>query len=84
MRKIQLKYADTVTGEWEYLSEWATQQLYVTAPPATPRPVSVLINLTVSVTRLAIYWNLGHFLKPAATINLPKSPTFLGNVCKGV
>ena len=27
---------------------------------------------------------LGNFLKPLATINLPKSPTYLGNFCKGV
>jgi len=27
---------------------------------------------------------LGNFLKPLATIILPKSPTFLGNFCKGV
>ena len=27
---------------------------------------------------------LGIFSKPWATINLPKSPTFLGNFCKGV
>ena len=32
----------------------------------------------------AIYWTLGNFLKPLATINLPKSLTFLGNFCKGV
>ena len=32
----------------------------------------------------AIYWTLGKFLKPLATINLPKSPTFLGNFGKGV
>ena len=31
-----------------------------------------------------IYRTLGKFLRPLATINLPKSPTFLGNVCKGV
>ena len=31
---------------------------------------------------LAIYWTLGNFLKPLATINLPKSPTFLGNFVK--
>ena len=31
-----------------------------------------------------IYWTLGKFSKPLATINLPKSPTFLGNFCKGV
>ena len=29
----------------------------------------------------AIYWTLGNFLKPLATINLPK---FLGNFCIGV
>ena len=32
----------------------------------------------------AIYWNLGNFSKPVATISLPKSLTFLGNFCKGV
>ena len=29
-----------------------------------------------------IYWTLGNFLKHLETINLPKSPTFLGNLCK--
>ena len=32
----------------------------------------------------AIYWTLGKFLKPAATIILPKSTTFSGYFCKGV
>ena len=32
----------------------------------------------------AIYWTLGNFLKPLATIDLQKSPTFLGNFCRGV
>ena len=32
----------------------------------------------------AIYWTLGNFSKSVATINLSKSPTFLGNFCKGV
>ena len=31
---------------------------------------------------LAIYWTLGTSLKHLATINLPKSPTFLGNFVK--
>ena len=31
-----------------------------------------------------IYWTLGNFLKSLATINFPKSPTFLGNFYKGV
>ena len=30
------------------------------------------------------FCTLGNFLKPLATNNLPKSPTFLGNFCKGV
>ena len=32
----------------------------------------------------AIYWTLGKIFKPLETINLPKSPTFLGNFFKGV
>ena len=35
-------------------------------------------------TNWAIYWTWGNFSKPLATILLPKSPTFLGNFCKGV
>ena len=31
-----------------------------------------------------LFCTLGYFLTPLATINLPKSPTFLGNFCKGV
>ena len=30
------------------------------------------------------FWTLGNFLKPLATINLPKFPIFFGNFCKGV
>ena len=30
-----------------------------------------------------IYWTLGNFLKPLSSINLPKSPTDLGNFCAG-
>jgi len=33
---------------------------------------------------LAIFWTLGNFLKHLAAINLPKSPTFLGNFCEGI
>ena len=32
----------------------------------------------------AIYYTLGNHSKHLATINLPKSPTFLSNFCKGV
>ena len=39
------------------------------------------MKLKSSVTRLGL---CGKFLKPLATIILPKSTTFLGNFCKGV
>ena len=32
----------------------------------------------------AIYWTFGHFSKPLGILILPKTPTFLGNFCKGV
>ena len=37
-----------------------------------------------SVTRLGDLLDFGQLLKHLATINLPKSPTFLGNFCKDV
>ena len=37
-----------------------------------------------SVTRLGDLLNFGNFLKTLASINLPKSSTFLGNFCIGV
>ena len=36
------------------------------------------------MTRLGNLLKFGQLLKPLTTINLPKSPTFLGNFCKGV
>ena len=39
---------------------------------------------TNSVTRLGDLLDFGQLFKALATINLPKSPTFLGNFCKGV
>ena len=38
----------------------------------------------ISVTRFGDLWTLGNFLKPLATIHLPKSRTVLGNFCEGV
>ena len=37
-----------------------------------------------SVTRLGNLLDFGQVLKPSATMNLSKSPIFLGNFCKGV
>ena len=45
--------------------------------------LSILDTLTVWPD-WAIYWTLGNFLKPLATINLPKSLKFPGNFCIGV
>ena len=51
-------------------------------------PNSVFLSIQVggvtSVTRLGNLLDLGQFLKPLATINLHKSPIFLGNFWKGV
>ena len=44
----------------------------------------VVVGTPISVTRLGIFWTLGNFLKPLSTINLPKSPTFLGIFSNGV
>ena len=50
-----------------------------------PIPFDFLTKLRASVTRLGdLFHTLGNFSKPVAIINLPKSPTFLGNFCKGV
>ena len=38
----------------------------------------------ISVTRLGNLLDFGQLLNPLATINSPKSATFLGKFCKGV
>ena len=52
------------------------------------QPKAALENFWATVNSVwpdwVIYWTLGRFLKPLAPINLPKSPTFFGNFCKGV
>ena len=44
----------------------------------------ILTWLLSSVTRLGDLLDFGQVLKPLVTINLPKSPTFLCNFCKGI
>ena len=44
----------------------------------------IYLLLLNSVTRLGNLLDFGHLFKAFATINLPKSSTFLGNFCKGV
>ena len=43
-----------------------------------------IMQLTHCKHDWAIFCTLGNFLMPLATINLAKSPTFLGNFCKVV
>ena len=57
------------------LRQFAYQQL--------PRRDTLFDDNTPVWPDWVIYWTLGNFLKPLATIHLPKSPTFLGNFCKG-
>ena len=40
--------------------------------------------VVISVTRSGDLLDFGHFLKPLATINMPKSSQFSGTFCKGV
>ena len=42
-----------------------------------------IASLACSVTRFGDLLDFGNFLKPLATINLPKSITVLGNFCVG-
>ena len=42
------------------------------------------VSMSSSVTRLGDLLDCGQALKPLAGINLPKSPTFVGNFCNGV
>ena len=59
-----------------------THNLHLTSLlPSQADPIDTYLN---SVTRLGNLLDFGQVLKPLATINLPKSPTFLGNFCKGV
>ena len=56
-------------------------------PHDLPQPITMLyfkVELLPVWQDWATYWTLGNFSKPLATINLPKSPTFLGNFCKDV
>ena len=41
-------------------------------------------KIVTSVTRSGDFLDLGQFFKAFGTNDLPKSPTFLGNFCKGV
>ena len=50
----------------------------------TPLAENQAMLLLTSVTRFGDFCTLGNFLKPLATITLLKSPTVLGNFCKGV
>ena len=50
-----------------FMMLWQAQSMFSVLIPRLPHPVW---------PDWAIYWTLGNFLKPLATINLPKFPTF--------
>ena len=69
-----VKYYKSLVNFWSGL--FSICQNYVTT-------LAIFMQLAVWPD-WAIYWTLGNFSKSLATINKPKSPTFLGNFCKGV
>ena len=61
--------------------------LFISRVPLPNKASSVLLQITNGEQCDQIgqfFWIMGNFSKPLATINLPKSFTFLGNFCKGV
>ena len=89
----QIMYWSGHTGHWSPESSLCKLTnglspllLHSREPPCAP--VHNCPSLTVTSHAVwpdwVIYWTLGNFLKPFATINLPKSPTFLNNFWKGV
>ena len=77
------------------LEIWIQLLHYIQKQHIAPWSNPMLLNCTPSVQwsfplkwavwpDWAIYWTLGNFSKPLATINLPKSLTFFGNFCKDV
>ena len=65
------------SGHTEFRSFWSLKILFWVA-------YDLRLLFPSSVTRLGNLLKFGQLLKPLTTINLPKSPTFLGNFCKGV
>ena len=61
---------------------FSTKKLFFS--PSSAFYDSTIAYLPTYLPDWAIFCTLGNFLKPLATIILPKSPTFLGNSCKGV
>ena len=64
------------------------QKKYLTYSPEYQKLILLVAQIDYLLQQLppvwpyfAIYWTLGNLLKPLATINLPKSLTFLGNFC---
>ena len=58
-------------------------EVFSLLPPSHISSIEVIVRPAVWPD-LANYWTLGKFLKPLATILLPKFPTFFGNFWKGV
>ena len=86
---IQVKIEKSIEVVVLWIRIWDRRMVGANGPTELRRPQLFLIfgphlgspfwTLT-SATRLGIFCSLGYFLKPLATINLPR---FLGNFCKG-
>ena len=74
------------TGRWSSPREgwWVFWAFENSRPLFTNSKIFLppFILMSNSVTRLGDILDFGQVLKPLATINLPKSPTFLGNFVK--
>ena len=53
-------------------------------PAVFKKSLELFLSLSTSVTRLGDFLHFGQPFKAFGNINLPKSPTFLGNFCKVV
>ena len=73
---------------WSHWTRSRSCQIFIEFFPDFDFRICKLIDEVLLVTSVwpdwGIYWTLGNFLKPLAPINLPKSSTLLGNICKGV
>ena len=65
---------------------WTRSKVIILLSHAAPQDTRSCFRGTLAAVwpDWAIYYILGNFSKPLETIILPKTPTFLGNFCKGI
>ena len=80
-------YIDTFPYEVSECSLDTASMLRYSVGPSDCRQKTTVPSCTKVSSSVTIFGNLldlGQLLKPLATINLPQSPPFFGNFCKGV